>query len=287
MTTLPAPPIQRPAVSYRERQIRAAAPFAAWACYGVLFAFHVLVRSMGDELLAWRSLGAVDTALTGRNPSLWLQERFYSDEPTLLDRLTTGTHLVWFAFPIAVGLAITIRRRDLLIKYLGWLTATWFFCDLFFLVFPVLPPWMVDEDVSRVLVTHGWLEYTGRDSNPVAAFPSLHACLPAVVGFFVWAYWRSARWLALISFGFAVLVGFSVIYLGEHWLVDVAAGFGAAWVIRAVLLLTSVHAAIDRLPGRLASGTARLERRLTGVLVGPHPQVLGSSDSSHARQRAP
>lgn len=220
---------------YWQRQLRAALPFAAWAAYAVFFALHVVVRSYGDELLPWRSVEASDRFATGTNLPLWLQSQLYTGQTTWLERVTTGAHVLWFAAPIAVGLAITIRRRDQLVPYLIWVTAAWFVADIFFLAFPVRPPWMESSEVHRVLLSNGWLDYTGKDTNPVAAFPSLHACIPALIGLFLWSRWPEARWLAWVNFGFAVLVGFSVIYLGEHWLIDVVAGVVTAFVVHILL----------------------------------------------------
>ena len=247
---------------YWSRQLRALVPFGWWAAYGLLFAGHVFVRSLGDEWLPWKNPGELDSALTGTNPSLWLQERLYGDSKTLLDRLTTGAHLGWFAFPIVIGIGVTVLRRELLVRYLAWLTAGWFACDLLFLLFPATPPWMVDGEVTRVLFTRGWIEYVEYDSNPVAAFPSLHACVPVLVGLFAWTYVPGRRSLAWASWLFAALVGFSVVYLGEHWIVDVAAGAGVAGLLAAFLRLPAVEHWLSiggALPAR-GKGISRLPR---------------------------
>ena len=287
MTAVPAA-VASPALSrsYRERQLRAAAPFVAWAVYGTFFALHVVVRATGDELMPWRSVERLDFLLTGGNPSLWLQDRLYTDRLSLLDRVTTGAHLAWFAFPIVVGLAITVLRRDLLVRYLGWLTVTWFVCDLFFLVLPVRPPWMADAEVTRVLFTRGWVEYASRDSNPVAAFPSLHVCIPAVIGLFLWRSWPKARWLAWASFVYAALVGFSVIYLGEHWLVDVLAGLGVAWVIRLAFVSKRFHRGLDRiLPGKPAQRLAAFECAATATMTGKSGAEAAAASGAREEQK--
>lgn len=216
--------------SYFQRQMAALMPFAIWGAYLLAFAAHIVVRSYADALFSAHSPGRLDQAMTGTVPSGWLQDRFYG-RVFVLDRVATGAHLVWYAFPFVVGFIVTLRQRQLLASYLSWLTVTWFLADVIFLLVPTQPPWMVDSQVTRLLFTRGWVDYAGADTNPVAAFPSLHAGIPLVMGLFVWTRWKEARILAAICFGYALLVGFSVVYLGEHWVVDVFGGYGLALAV--------------------------------------------------------
>lgn len=219
-----------PRPSYLRRQWLAVEPLAIWAAYLALFALHIIVRSYGDAMLPARSPQGIDQALTGTDPSRWLQHHLYG-RILVLDKVATGAHLAWYAFPFLIGAIITIRRRDLLVPYLAWLTAMWFVCDGIFYLAPARPPWMVDGEVTRMLFTRGWVDYAGVDTNPVAAFPSLHAGIPLVIGLFLWARWREARVLRLISVAYAALVGFAVVYLGEHWLIDVLGGYAVACAV--------------------------------------------------------
>lgn len=237
---------------YWRRQGRALVPFAIWALYAVFFTIHALFRAVGDELFRWRNPESIDRAITQVNLPLWLQRNLYGESSLVLDKIATGSHILWFAFPIVVGIAITIWRRELLVRYLCWLTAAWFACDVLFLLFPATPPWMAEEKVTRILFTRGWLAYVDHDSNPVAAFPSLHATIPALVALFARAYLPGTRWLAWGSWAFAALVGFSVIYLGEHWLVDVVAGYALAAIVASLLRRGAVERALGRLPASSA-----------------------------------
>jgi membrane-associated phospholipid phosphatase len=57
--------------------------------------------------------------------------------------------------------------------------------------------------------------------NPVAAMPSLHMALTAVVAL---AAWRVHRVAGIVASAYAVSMGFALVYLGEHYAVDVLAG---------------------------------------------------------------
>ena len=286
MTTHPATTFPPRALSYRQRQLRAAAPFLAWGLYFVFFVLHALLRAVGDQIFPVHSVEGLERALTGRNSALWLQEQAYPSRMSPLDRLTTGAHLVWFAWPIIFGVAITIWRRDILVRYLSWVTLTWFTYDLLSLAFPVRPPWMVDGEVVRVLFTRGWIEYASSDPNPVAAFPSLHVGIPAVIGLFLLVHWPKARWLGYVSLGYALIVGFSVIYLGEHWLVDVLAALAVAWLIRLAFVSKRFHRAIDRvLPGKPAERLSRMERAATASMTGPAEAERSAAPDTVAEQQ--
>lgn len=287
MTTRPATTFSARSMGYRQRQLRAAAPFLAWGVYGIFFVLHVAVRSVGDQIFPVHSVEGLERTLTGQNSALWLQEQAYPSRMSLLDRITTGAHLVWFAWPIIFGVAVTIWRRDILVRYLSWVTLTWFTYDLLSVAFPVRPPWMVDGEVVRVLFTRGWIEYASSDPNPVAALPSLHVGIPAVIGLFLLVHWPTARWLGYVSLGYALLVGFSVIYLGEHWLVDVLAALAVAWLIRLAFVSKRFHRGLDRvLPGKPAQRLAAFERAATATMTGTGPMEHAATSRDAEEQRA-
>jgi membrane-associated phospholipid phosphatase len=66
------------------------------------------------------------------------------------------------------------------------------------------------------------LSARGHLANPVAAIPSLHSA----VAFFVMLYfWRSAgRWRWLLAL-YPMAMGFALVYMGEHYVVDVLLGW--------------------------------------------------------------
>ncbi len=75
--------------------------------------------------------------------------------------------------------------------------------------------------------------YAALNPNPVAAFPSLHAAFP-FLGFLAVreVFSRRAAWAVL---AWCVAVWFSVVYLGEHYVVDVIAGVALAALVWWVL----------------------------------------------------
>jgi membrane-associated phospholipid phosphatase len=246
----------------------AAIPFAIWTGYFLAFAGHIVFRAAGDEVFPWRDLSVTETALAGRSFSGVLQARFHGDGSFLLDRIATGVHLVWFAFPIVVGATITARRRHLLFEYLLWLTACWYFADIAFMVLPAAPPWMADSSVQRILFERGWIGDTVRDSNLVASLPSLHATIPMAVALFLRVRVPEARWAALVSAGFGLAVGLAVVYLGEHWVVDVMAGWVLAAVVAWLFVSPRVRMVLHRVPGDPLRHLQDLDARIAAVWRG-------------------
>jgi membrane-associated phospholipid phosphatase len=64
--------------------------------------------------------------------------------------------------------------------------------------------------------------YMHLNPNQFAAFPSLHAAFPALAAVYAWKRYRALA-VGLVFWTIAVL--FSIVYLGEHYVVDAIDGF--------------------------------------------------------------
>ena len=64
--------------------------------------------------------------------------------------------------------------------------------------------------------------YTHLNPNQFAAFPSLHAAFPALAAVYAWNRFRVLA-IGLVAWTTAVLL--SIVYLGEHYVVDAIDGF--------------------------------------------------------------
>jgi hypothetical protein len=174
---------------------------------------------------------------------------------------------VWMLALLIVPGVFAILGRPAAVGRLvaGWILAACLAVPIFVMV-PVFEPWMLNS-------TYG---YAGSDSTSVrflatteadaelsrilrevrwaagACVPSLHVALPMVVSRIGFQQRMPAiGWLFAV---FSVLVSFSVVYLGRHWLIDVAAGlaFGVgvarlvAWIRPERFLLLSFPLGADR-----------------------------------------
>jgi membrane-associated phospholipid phosphatase len=226
---------------------------ALWLVWFLLALLFELVRGIGDDISPARPLGSLERALfLGTVPSEQLQAWIYARDVAWFDYLAFLAHGLWFGVPFAFGLVVTIYRRDLLLRFFGVLLVTAYIAAVFYCVMPVEPPWM-EAGIPRVLYERNFGGYGQIDPNELAAFPSLHAALPFAVGLFLIREDRRLRFFGRIAVGYSFAVGFAIVYMGEHWVLDVVAGYAVAFV--AVLIMSSARIAelLARLPGAPAA----------------------------------
>lgn len=169
-----------------------------------------------------------------------------------------GSHFVLFLF---VGMATwTLRReefwrfrRAILLLMIGGLS-------IYFAV-PTVPPWMAAKLHIIGPIRHITAEIynasvptlqTTLDTNPVAAMPSLHTAFPTLCSLI--ALHHFGRRAVALPIYTAVML-FAISYLGEHYVVDLAAG---------VLLAGAVYWVVYR-SGWMREPTTRLEGGALGV----------------------
>ncbi|MDQ6900786.1 MAG: phosphatase PAP2 family protein, partial [Candidatus Dormibacteraeota bacterium] len=115
----------------------------------------------------------------------------------------------------------------------------------FYLFYPSTPPWLQFPHevvkISDVTIQKLHVDYlispvySHLNPNRYAAFPSLHAAYPTLAAVMAWSRYRA---LSLALFGWAGCVWFAIVYLGEHYVVDVL--FGLVFVAVAMLIVELV-----------------------------------------------
>ncbi|MFK5926328.1 MAG: VTT domain-containing protein [Desulfuromusa sp.] len=124
-------------------------------------------------------------------------------------------------------------------------------------------------------------------------FPSGHTTMSVVVyGFLAILLIRSLsprwRWLPFVfAFGVSLLVAFSRIYLGAHWLSDVLGGMALGWVWVTLLGVIYLHNTAEEPPGRSLRPIAFLA--FVGLLLmgSWHIAVRHSADLERYRVQVP
>jgi hypothetical protein len=61
----------------------------------------------------------------------------------------------------------------------------------------------------------------GFSTNPVAAMPSLHSAFPILCSLILW---RVYRWKSIPFFFYTIAVLFTIVYTGDHYIIDIVAG---------------------------------------------------------------
>jgi len=152
----------------------------------------------------------------------------------LLDKAAASVDLLHFPAVLCIAFVIWLHGRPAFLTYSLALFATAIVAFVIFLLLPTAPPWYAAEHglipglqhvMTQVMPVSWSGYYQSLDPNPVAADPSLHAAFP-FVGFLALLRLRSPlAWPMLV---WCVAVWFSVIYLGEHYLLDLVTGVGLA-----------------------------------------------------------
>ena len=219
-----------------------------------LFVYTVL-RSFADQTaVPVRAMYPimVDRALfLGRAPTEWLQSRLFNPgQLHLLDWLTVHIHWSYFAVPHVAAAVVYVWRRELFPRFVAVVLGTFYAGLVMYFLLPTVPPWLAADwgllpGVVRVMDFVGGQvdsESYGRmyDAlgvpNAVAAMPSLHMAITFAV--FLFAR-QVSRVLGRVVLVYALAMGFSLVYMGEHYLVDVIVGALMAFcVFRAVTYIS-------------------------------------------------
>jgi len=169
----------------------------------------------------------------GNIPTLVLQHAFY--RPGVVsaqDVIGLFFYFMHFPLPILVGFVFWLRSRDHYHHYIAALLLMSFMAFATYLFWPSAPPWYQLHDVVKIndqTVRALWDNrysvsaiYASFNPNRFAAFPSLHAAFPALAAVYAWSRYR---WLSIALIGWTTCVVLSIVYLGEHYVVDALDGF--------------------------------------------------------------
>ena len=225
---------------------------------------HVTGPAVADEVM-------FDPVLHGEVPTVWLQDRLY--DPVAVPWWETGVALVYFTHfvvPWVLAGVLYVRDRVAWRGYAVRIVALSAAGLATYALYPAAPPWMASQDgvitdgVVRA-ATRGWsalglhdagvlLAHAQAGANLVAAMPSLHAASTLLVAVVLWQRTRRRLLRALLVL-YPPAMGFTLVYGGEHYVIDVLVG----WVY--VLVVLAVVSAIERVvaarPARVSQPSAR------------------------------
>ncbi|WP_051552169.1 phosphatase PAP2 family protein [Nocardioides sp. URHA0020] len=185
----------------------------------------------------------VDEAVFGVVPSVWLQQRLVDGSTHWYDAVAALVYVTHFVSIPLVTAWVWFRVRD---RFRAWIAAVLVFTVVGvsgYVVYPAAPPWLASQQdqigqVDRIS-RFGWhflqldpiarLSGLGQgESNPVAAMPSLHAGAALLVTLFLWP--SVTRWWRAALGAYVVLMALTLVYTGEHYVVDVVAGWLTAGI---------------------------------------------------------
>jgi len=217
--------------------------FLAWEAMRGLAAKDGIAPHVAD-------LASIETTLFfGHLPSAWLQSLVSGATLHALALLGTVVYFCHFVVPLLVGLILWLRDRTQFLRFTATLMGMALIAFLFYLLLPSAPPWYAQQQgylsgfqklIDGTIPSDVSGLYKGMNPNQTAAFPSLHAAFPFLCFLALRKLYPRASWLML---GWSVVVWVSVVFLGEHYVIDVLAGIAVA----AISWLVMMRVAVPRL----------------------------------------
>lgn len=212
--------------------------------YAAVWFVFTAARSLADETVLARTLNTQVAQLerwifNGQLPTVMLQDRLY--DPNHLhwyDYAFTGVHWSYFVVPHIIAIRVWYKNPALFRHYLSAMTLLLAVGLCVYFLIPSNPPWLAPEPINSpsAAVVYRVMETVGKqlggglynasyrvvgESNPIAAMPSIHMAFTFLQVFP--AFYAGKRW-GLLALLYSATMGFSLIYLGEHYFVDVTAG---------------------------------------------------------------
>jgi hypothetical protein len=214
-----------------------------WIPFIALLLGYELIRGFADTAgfkVHIEELINVERAIFGFIPTVELQQRFFNPaQIAIWDFLAVVIDFLHFILPLAIAFYLWLKDKRqywlfvialLVLSFTGFLT---------YLFYPAAPPWYASQKhdlipvykiVDYVVDQVGWgwdfsRIYNNLNPNQVAALPSLHSAYP-------WLAFLSLRHvnrkIGYLFLPYPILVWLSVVYLGEHYVIDVLLGIAYA-----------------------------------------------------------
>ncbi len=220
-----------------------------WAPFLALLLGYEMLRGFADDKglgVQVESLINVERAIFGFIPTERLQSLLYqAGTVAWYDWVAVIIYFLHFPLPLMVAFFLWIKKKAQFHKFIISLLVLSFAGFITFLILPAEPPWYASERglletekiINIIIGQIGWdwnlsYFYDSLNPNPVAAMPSLHAAYPWLSFLALRKYSKKLGWFFL---PYPLLVWFSIVYLGEHYVIDAIAGVAYAqasfWVV--------------------------------------------------------
>jgi membrane-associated phospholipid phosphatase len=220
-----------------------------WGPVLLILIFYELTRGFADTTgmpLQMDALVDADELLFfGHVPTVWLQARIIEPETQWWEAITALVYVSHFFACFGLAGWLYVRRRLEWRRFINRFLTLNIVGMLTYILVPAAPPWYASAEgalghttrtISRGfdligLKQAGSILSEGQGSvNHVAAMPSLHGGYSFLFSLFLWQYARRTRWLLL---AYPVAMAFTLVYSGEHYVIDILAGWLYAWLVHA------------------------------------------------------
>jgi membrane-associated phospholipid phosphatase len=161
----------------------------------------------------------------------------------VIDRALSWVHWSWFFEPHAALAYILARDQEQFARSARQMSGVYDLGCIVYAAVPTAPPWWASEEghtdakVRRIMVEVGEEEwgkawpvlYDVLGGNPWAAMPSLHFATSLMAALLLSEMGIRE---GIAGWAYAGTLGFALVYLGEHYVVDLLAGAALVFAIR-------------------------------------------------------
>ena len=231
-------------------------PLAEWIPFVAIALAYELIRGYQAAITAMvHVVGVIDVErwlLGGTVATAILQAAFPPTHPPgIVATAATVLYVLHVPLPIVVAAFLWFRHRPVFGDWVAALLLLSVAAFITYVLLPVAPPWwaadhgFIPGPGGRPLITylqppafaaivnsagldgHALFALAFGDISPdrLASFPSIHAAYPFLAYLFARRVLGRWRW-AVLAYAFAAW--FSIVYLGDHYLVDVLGGIAYA-----------------------------------------------------------
>jgi PAP2 superfamily len=231
-------------------------PLRDWVPFVVIALGYELIRGYQATLYAMVHVtGVIDlerSLLGGNLATAVLQSAFHpAHGPDVVAILATILYVLHVPLPLAVAAFLWFRHRSAFADYVAAMVVLSIAAFITYLLLPVAPPWwaaahgymqgpgghplityLQPPAFTSIIDSAGFdghalliLVFGGISPDPIASFPSIHAAYPFLAYLFARRVLGRARWAVLAYAGAA---WFAIVYLGDHYAVDVIGGIAYA-----------------------------------------------------------
>jgi membrane-associated phospholipid phosphatase len=183
-----------------------------------------------------------------------------------LEYALSAVHWSWFLVPHGTLAYVLLRHREHFPRAAVLMSACFDLGCVVYWIIPTAPPWWAGAHgnmppVRRIMAEAGerfWRRlwrplYHSLEGNPFAAMPSLHFGTSVMAARVLS---QVGRGRAALGWAYALTLGFGLVYLGEHYVVDLIAGLALAEGIwraasKAEPVVRLVAVAVQRLEPRV------------------------------------
>jgi hypothetical protein len=185
----------------------------------------------------------------GELPGLRLQRAFARREGEPLRRFEqtlVWCHWLWFGVPHGSIAYVLLRRPEQFPRAAAQIYGVFDIGLIGYWALPTAPPWYAAQvgalgpgtpALRRMMQEHGQAFWKGAwaplydvlGGNPLAAMPSLHFATSVMAAHVLG---DAGRLPGVLGWSYALTLGFALVYLGEHYVVDLLAGLALAQTVR-------------------------------------------------------